>query len=92
MQSINFSFEKQEHDCYSRRKVTEDGTLIVKYICPICGPYRMFKKFSDGRTKWKRLQKSPFRHSGVSLPNTGQIFITPGMPPAEWRPNSNSGV
>lgn len=92
MQSINFVFEKQEHDCYSRRKVTEDGTLIVKYICPICGPYRKFKKLPDGRTKWKRLQKSTFVHSGVSLPNTGQMFITTGRPPAERQSNSNAGV
>lgn len=92
MQSINFVFEKQEHDCYSRRKIKEDGTLVIKFICPICGPFIEFKKFSNGRRKWKRLQISSFRHSGVSLPNTGQMFMTLGRPPLEWQPESNKGV
>jgi hypothetical protein len=68
MQSVNFVFEKQEHDCYSQKRVAKDGTLVMNFICPICGPYRRFKKFPDGRTKWERLQKSSFWHSGVSLP------------------------
>ena len=92
MQSIDFVFEKQEHDCYSQRKVNEDGTLVIKFICPICGPYKKFKKFSDGRGKWKLLQKSPFRHSGISLPKTGQIFLNYGSVPAEWQPESNKGI
>ena len=70
MQSVKCTFEKQEHDCYSRRKITADGILVITFICTICGPYRKFKQFPDKRTKFKLLQKSPFRHSGVSLPNT----------------------
>jgi hypothetical protein len=92
MQSINVVLEKQEHDCYSRRKVTEDGTLIVKFICPVCGPYKKFKKFSDGRSKWKLLQTSPFRHSGSSLPRTGNVFLNLGRPPAEWQPIPKKGA
>jgi hypothetical protein len=90
MQSVKFAFEKQEHDCYSRRKVAEDGTLTIKFICPICGVYKKFKRFSDGRTKWKLIQSSPYRHSGVSLPNSGQMFFSFGKLPEEWQPKPNA--
>ncbi len=67
MQTVNFVFEKQEHDCYSQREIKYD-ILTIHFICPICGPYRRFKKFPNGRKEFKLLQKSPYRHSGVSLP------------------------
>jgi hypothetical protein len=89
MQSVKMVFEKQEHDCYSRRKVTEDGTLVIQFICPVCGPYKQFKKFSDGRRKWKLLQRSPFRHSGSSFPQMGNMFFNIGSTPAEWQPIPN---
>jgi predicted RNA-binding Zn-ribbon protein involved in translation (DUF1610 family) len=92
MQSINFVFEKQEHDCYSRRKVAEDGTLTIKFVCPMCGVYRKFKRFSDGRRKWKVVQRSSYRHSGVSLPNSGQMFFAHGRLPGEWQPKPTAGA
>jgi hypothetical protein len=58
---INFKFEKQEHDCYSKR----EGSLIT-FVCPICGPVRDFDK--NRTPRMRLLQKSSYRHSGVSLP------------------------